>query len=358
MVNKELYNTMPTDHEATNQVETNEPAAAPAAAAAAVANLTTLPAELRLLIYGHLFQGQTKVIVTSSAAAACYTHKARKADENKLRNQGTWPILLTSRALFHEAWPSYWEHARVTAHSTWRQLPEALPPLTPTSRIKHLCLRIHTLTARWDQILPDLRATLPSLETLVIRDEDLHLEPTHWAELFGGGVDRLVSSSSSSSSSSSQTTTAAETTDDDDGHEQEQNPSKKIYHEIIAPCLFGQYQDDDDDDDNDTTGDDNFARGKDRPTVSKLRSRAALRSAAWPRHRVLYVPLVTTREEVAAVDDAASSDMNMRDKEQLSSPVRRYSRRRRRMLWFCNYGNGKMSLVADVDKDSGIMEVQ
>lgn len=190
----------------------------------------------------------------------------------------------------------------------------------------------------------------------MIRDEDLHLEPTHWAELFGGGVDRLVSSSSSSSSS--QTTTAAETTVDDDSQRQEQDPSKKIYHEIIAPCLFGQYQDDDDDDNDDTTGDDNFARGKDRSTVSKLRSRAALRSAAWPRHRVLYVPLVTTREEVAAVDDAASSDMNMRDKEQLSSPVRRYSRRRRRMLWFCNYGNGKMSLVADVDKDSGIMEVQ
>lgn len=126
MVNKkELYNTMPIEHEATYQVDTNEPAAAPAAAAAAAANFTTLPAELRLLFYGHLFQDQTKVIVTSSAAAACYTHKARKTDENELRNQGTWPILLTSRALFHEAWPSYWEHARVTAYSTWRQLPEA-----------------------------------------------------------------------------------------------------------------------------------------------------------------------------------------------------------------------------------------
>jgi hypothetical protein len=130
MVNKkELYNTMPTDHEATYQVDINEPAAAPAAAAAAAANLTTLPAELRLLIYGHLFRDQTKVIVTYSAAAtaaACYTHKARKAaDENKLRIQGTWPILLASRALFHEAWPSYWEHARVTAYSTFRQLPEA-----------------------------------------------------------------------------------------------------------------------------------------------------------------------------------------------------------------------------------------
>ncbi|ETS88042.1 hypothetical protein PFICI_01870 [Pestalotiopsis fici W106-1] len=195
-------------HSKTCMKETNKPAG----------NLTSLPAELRLLIYGHLFRRTKHVVVASGG----YADKAREYDDKNKSNR-TWPILLTCRGLHDEAWTSYWSHARVKAYVTWRQLPEALPPSTPLSRVRHLSLRIHTLSARWDQILPDLEQTVPNLQTLVIRDEDLYLEPEHWLELFGG--------SSSSSSCSSSCAFPAETI------KARQERAQKIYHEIIAPKM-------------------------------------------------------------------------------------------------------------------------
>lgn len=85
------------------------------------ASLTSLPAELRLLIYQHLFRA-TKIVI-SPAGGGGYSNKARKSKSNTTE-KGTWPILLTCRAIYAEAMPSYWTHAHLKFYGTWRQLPD------------------------------------------------------------------------------------------------------------------------------------------------------------------------------------------------------------------------------------------
>lgn len=86
------------------------------------ASLTSLPAELRLLIYQDLFRA-TKIVVSPSGGGG-YSDKARKSKSNTTE-KGTWQILLSCRAIYAEAMPSYWTHGHLRFYGTWRQLPDA-----------------------------------------------------------------------------------------------------------------------------------------------------------------------------------------------------------------------------------------
>ncbi|KAI4600287.1 hypothetical protein KJ359_001392 [Pestalotiopsis sp. 9143b] len=261
------------------------------------ASLTSLPAELRLLIYQDLFRA-TKIVV-SPAGGGGYSDKARKSKSNTTE-KGTWQILLSCRAIYAEAMPSYWTHGHLRFYGTWRQLPDALPAVAPLSRISHICLRLHSLSARWDQILEDLAQGFPALQTLVVRDDAIWLNSAYWLEL-------MESCRSSSTSKEFQV----------------------LYDEVVTPCLFGELPE--------------VIPWMKRYTTAKFRSRAALEAGAWPRNRILYIPLCTDNSKPKETCDGGEK----------GAP----SEHRLRLSMFRNLGNGRMVLVTDEQKGAGLEEV-
>lgn len=168
------------------------------------------------------------------------------------------------------------------------------------SRISHICLRLHSLSARWDQILEDLAQGFPALQTLVVRDDAIWLNSAYWLEL-------MESCRSSSTSKVFQV----------------------LYDEVVTPCLFGELPE--------------VIPWMKRYTTAKFRSRAALEAGAWPRNRILYIPLCTDNSKPKETCDGGEK----------GAP----SEHRLRLSMFRNLGNGRMVLVTDEQKGAGLEEV-
>jgi hypothetical protein len=185
--------------------------------------LTGLPIELRLQIYDELFQN-SQIVFTGRFGGY--------ADRRVEARDRAWPILLSCQLIYNEALPAYWSRSRVEVYTTWRQLPSVLP-VEALGRIEHLCLRLHTLSTRWANVLADLGPRLPKLKTLVIREEGLCLASEDWR-----GLDAA-------------------------------DPST-VYEEDFLPWL-----------------------GHDKFVPLKKLSHGVLKEASYPLNRVLYVPLTT-----------------------------------------------------------------
>lgn len=131
-----------------------------------------LPTELRLQIYTLLFQ-DSRICLTGRFGG--YVHKSVQNEDR------TWPILISCSTTYYEAIDLYWSLGQVKVYVTWRQLPKVMP-IAAREYVQHLCLRIHTLSAPWQEIMESL-SIFSDLKSLVICEEEVEFHPTAWREL-------------------------------------------------------------------------------------------------------------------------------------------------------------------------------